>query len=112
MIQIGSMHTIYTHTCEVGALRQNGQLGCWLRLKENPPYVSDLAQARPTEPVPERPTEVCVSSYERLQVRLTPHVAAFTPVPTAAAQMAENYRAVLAGEAVSTERIVDRDAGY
>jgi len=46
------------------------------------------------------------------KVRVTPHVAAFTPVPTAAQQMADNYRAVLEDRPVSPERMVDRSAGY
>jgi len=46
------------------------------------------------------------------RVRLTPHTAAFTPIPTASAQIAENYCAIQAGRPVAPERVVDRGAGY
>lgn len=46
------------------------------------------------------------------KVRLTPHVAAFTPVPQAAAQMAANHRSILQQEPIPPERIVDRERGY
>ena len=46
------------------------------------------------------------------QVRLTPHVAAFTPVATASAQIVENYCALQAREPVLEERVVSRDRGY
>lgn len=43
-------------------------------------------------------------------VRITPHVAARTPIDEAAQQIAANWRRVTAGEAMAN--VVDREAGY